>query len=320
MHGAARRVTRPRRGRRKVHEITADAVAELTRELQAEGLADWTIRGVLTPLSVVLGYAARRGYVTENVAKRLERDERPRVARREQRILEDGEIQALLAKAPAKYELLLRTAAFTGLRLGEILGLTWADVDLANGFLQVRKRLTQAGERTEPKTPQAVRSVVVDDVLAKRLAQHWQESRFQGDENYVFATETGSPMYYRNVERRGLEKAAENAGLAVAHKPKLRFHDLRHTFASMAIRDGADVVFLSRQLGHGNPSITLAIYSHLFDAERQAKAHRARMSARHGGKVAETTAGNGRETTGEVETELASIAGGNDSAEFPSAL
>jgi integrase len=87
-------------------------------------------------------------------------------------------------------------------------------------------------------------------------------------EDFVFTSQAGTPMHYRDVVRRGLDKAREASGLAA--EPTLRFHDLRHTFASLLIARGLDVVFVSRQLGHADPSITLRVYAHLFDAEKHA--------------------------------------------------
>lgn len=85
------------------------------------------------------------------------------------------------------------------------------------------------------------------------------------------------------MTKRGLHVATERAGLNGAGETKLHTHDLRHGFASMLIREGADVVFVSRQLGHANPAVTLSIYSHLFDAEAQSARMRDALEARFGG-------------------------------------
>ena len=84
----------------------------------------------------------------------------------------------------------------------------------------------------------------------------------------MFTTASGRPLNRNNVAKRGLDKAAEAAGLNGEDVPKLGFHDLRHTFASHLIRAGVDPVRASRQLGHARPSITLDIYAHEFDHAR----------------------------------------------------
>lgn len=105
------------------------------------------------------------------------------------------------------------------------------------------------------------------------------------------------------MTKRGLRKATEAAKLDRPGEPKLHAHDLRHGFASMLIREGADPVFVSRQLGHANPAITLRIYAHLFDGEAQADRMRTALEARFGsaGNTRVTRDGDGRENTGQSE-------------------
>jgi hypothetical protein len=88
--------------------------------------------------------------------------------------------------------------------------------------------------------------------------------------DFVFASQTGTGLQHRNVAPSGLEPALRRAGLGGSDKPRFRFHDCRHSFASLLIAEGLDVVFVSRQLGHANRSITLSVYSHLFDRQRHA--------------------------------------------------
>jgi integrase len=97
------------------------------------------------------------------------------------------------------------------------------------------------------------------------LRRHKLASAFSTGDDYVFATSEGTPFYYRNVASRGLAKAAEAAALNRDGLPKLSFHDLRHTYGSHLVRQGLDVVRISRQLGHARPSITLDVYSHEFE-------------------------------------------------------
>jgi len=89
-------------------------------------------------------------------------------------------------------------------------------------------------------------------------------------------------MNYRNVERRGLDQAATAAGLAGGDRPKLCLHDCRHTFASVLVAEGLDVVSVSRQLGHSSPDITLKVYAHLFDQARNADTARAALERSFG--------------------------------------
>ena len=265
----------PRLGHLRLAEITEDDLALLIADLHARGYASWTIRSVLKPLGRILAYAARRGLISSSPMRRLERGELPSVGRREMRILSRKQIASLQKAAAPAYRALLLTATFTGLRQGELLGLVWRDIDFAAGVIRVRKSLDRDGRRTEPKTAQAIRDVVLMPSLAQVLREHRLASAYSSESDFVFASATGTPMNHRNVSRRGLERAVKAAALDGSDQPKFCFHDLRHTFTSLLIAQGANVVFVSRQLGHASPDITLKVYAHLFD---QAE-HASRVSA-----------------------------------------
>lgn len=122
--------------------------------------------------------------------------------------------------------------------------------------------MTPKGEVVEQtKTDAGRREVWLADVVAKRLAEIWAATDRSGDDDYVFATANGTAL--GNVLRRGLNPAAKKAGITA--EPKLRFHDLRHTYASMLIDRGCTPADVCSQMGHANPSITLGRYTHLFN-------------------------------------------------------
>ncbi len=116
--------------------------------------------------------------------------------------------------------------------------------------------------------------------LAWQLAAHQRTTRFATDTDWVFTTSRGTPHGQRNVNRRGLQRAAEIARLEREGWPPLRFHDLRHTFASHLILDlGLDVAQVSRILGHASITITLDVYTHLFDDARHGREIRRLMAS-----------------------------------------
>jgi integrase len=280
----------PHLGRLRVGSITEDDVGALMREMRGKGLSPATIRKTVMVLGRILGHAARRGLIPVNPVARLERGERPAVERPEMRVLERHEIGAVLDAADSTHRPLLATAIFCGLRLGELLGLTWADIDFEAGLIHVRHQLDRDGQRVKPKTPQAVRSVVLMPALARILLEHRLASPFKAEDDPVFASSVGTPLHYRNVSGRGLDVALEQAGLSGGSRPKVRFHDLRHTAASLLIAEGLPVAYVAAQLGHADPSITLKVYAHLFD--RAAHAERARSALEDGyGKLLESSGG-----------------------------
>ena len=273
----------PALGKRRIQEISTDDCARLIASLRAKGLSPKTVAGGLVPLGRVFALAVRRGYASENPLRRLEASERPRVGRREQRVLNHEQIGKLLAACLPGYRPLLATALYSGMRLSELLGLTWAEVDFEAGLIRVRYQLSRArvdkpARRVALKTQAGVRDIPLLPQLGALLKRHKLASAFSGERDYVFATGLGTPLGYRNVERRGLTRAAKKAGLDGEGRQPLRLHDLRHTFASHLIVDiGLDVAQVSRILGHARPSVTLDTYTHLFDQAAHAADIRERM-------------------------------------------
>src|SRR5439155_14166026 len=134
--------------------------------------------------------------------------------------------------------------------------------DLEAGEIRVRSQLDRHERRlVEPKTVNAKRSVALMPALVQVLAEHRRRALHNTDSDYVFGTYEGTPMDARNFVRRGLTSALKRAGLLAPGQQGVRFHDLRHTYASILIGQGENVVFVSHQLGHSTPAITLSIYA-----------------------------------------------------------
>lgn len=175
------------------------------------------------------------------------------------------------------------TGAFTGMRLSELLALGWQDVDFAGGVIRVRHQLARGRRgvpprRIPPKTRASVREIPLLPQLAVVLREHKRCARFTEGSDYVFATVHGTPFLHHNVSRRVLRRAATDAGLDRDGR-RVRFHDLRHTFASHLIIDiRLDVVQVSHILGHARTSMTLDTYTHLFETARHGADVRAELA------------------------------------------
>jgi len=156
----------------------------------------------LKPLGGTFKFAARRGLATHNPVALLTGDERPTLTRREHRELTPAELEKLLAVASRySYFPLVRTAVYTGLRLGELLGLTWADVDFDRAEIHVHRQWTTGGGFSEPNTPSAVRRVVLAPELVRFLREHKARSRYSTETDFVFASKRGTALGHRNVCR-----------------------------------------------------------------------------------------------------------------------
>jgi integrase len=169
------------------------------------------------------------------------------------------------------------------MRLSEVLGLCWEDVDFAAGVIHVRHQLARGRRgvpphRIAPKTRASVRKIPLLPQLAAVLRQHKRDSHYTSGSDYVFATSRGSAFLHHNVSKRVLRRAAVDAGLDRPGR-QMRFHDLRHTFASHLIIDiRLDVAQVSAILGHARTSMTLDTYTHLFEEARHGADVRAELA------------------------------------------
>lgn len=269
---------------RRIGSLSPDDVGALLTNLRANGRSAKTTASALATLHSIIRFARRHGWITTDPVELLEPEERPRPRRRRQRVLGRAEIERLLEACPPSGRLLVTTALYSGLRISELLGLIWEDIDFPAGLIRVRAQLSRAhrGEparRVATKTPASVRAVPLIDQLSHQLARHKQASPFAASTDWVFATSRGTPHGQRNVAQRVLGRAAKSAHLNEDGWPLLRFHDLRHTFASHLIVDlGLDVAQVSRIMGHARITITLDIYTHLFDDARHTREIRRRMT------------------------------------------
>jgi integrase len=275
-----RRHVLPALGSRQVRAITPDELVAWIRRMRAR-YSPHTVHNYWGALHLVLGFAVRRGLIAGNPAASLTSSERPKPGASRRRFLSRHEIERLLDAVPERYLVAVTCALFSGLRLSELLGLTWGDIQFERGAIHVTHQLARDGSRRPLKTSAARREVVLMPELSAALRRHRLASLFSDDRDLVFCSDRGRTVGHRNLTARGLTKATERAGL-----DGVTFHVLRHTFASILIDQGHDIVFVSRQLGHANPSITLKVYAHLFDAERHADRARKQLDAEYGRLIA----------------------------------
>jgi integrase len=175
----------------------------------------------------------------------------------------------LEAAAGARLEALYVLAINTGMRQGELLALRWTDVDLNAGALHVRATLQRTREGfvfTEPKTTSSRRQVALTRAAVEALRSHHtrqaEERLHVGaaweDDDLVFANEVGQPLDATAVLRRSFYPLLERSNL-----PRIRFHDLRHTAATLLLGQGVHPKIVSEMLGHSQIAITLDLYSHV---------------------------------------------------------
>jgi integrase len=185
------------------------------------------------------------------------------------------------------YRLLISFALFTGCRAGEILGAAWKYIDWDSGEFNVRRAFRE-GHFQEPKTRTSYRSIALPAFLLKEL-RAWRLACPKSPHDLIFPNLDGRPMSYSNLITRGFHPARKRACIR-----KIRFHDLRHTFASLMISNGEDIVSVSRLMGHANASFTFNVYCHMLPRKRDPI----------GDRLASLVFGNKMETDRDAENEL----------------
>jgi len=254
-------------------KLTPQVIQSLYRQMQERGLGR-TIKVLHAILHKAMDQALKWGMVPRNV---LDAVETPKIEKKEFRPLTIEETEKFLDAALEDRLYALYVLAVTcGLRFGELLGLKWEDVDLTERRLTVRNQLQwipgagpdgKAEPRLiPPKTAKSRRTIRLPDVAVFALKRHkalqTQERLRAGDLwqdwGLVFTTEIGTPLDKSNVRNRSFYPLLEKARL-----PRIRFHDLRHTCATLLLTQGVHPKLVQEQLGHSEISMTLDTYSHI---------------------------------------------------------
>lgn len=258
---------------------TRDIQQLYTNLLKERELSPKTVRNIHGVLHRTLEQAKLLGYIRVNPADAAVT---PRVETKQVETLDAEDIGKFLAAIRGtKYEYPLFVAVFTGLRQGELLGLTWDCVDFEHGLLLINKQHNRVKGDTEfrfasLKNDKARVLTVADEVmevlkLQKRRQEVWAATLGDGwsnPDNLVFTTEFGryinNKVLYQNFKR--IMKKLGN--------PNLRFHDLRHTYAVNSLRAGDDIKTLQENLGHATASFTLSTYAHATPGMKRESAKR----------------------------------------------
>ncbi len=247
--------------------------------IQVHALADSTAQRIFSVLRLVMDGAVRDGHVRRNPVAVIKA---PSAPSREARFLSPDEVVRLLEAARgSRYLPVLTLIAATGVRKGEALALTWADVDLDRRLMRIRGTLSRvSGELvvTSPKTSHSRRvlpltSGMIALLTAHRAAQDLERVNAHNlwrERGFVFATETGAPLDPRNV-LRALTTAARKAGLA-----DVTVHTLRHSAATAMLESGVHPKAVSELLGHSDIRITADVYGHVSTAIAEAAWSRCR--------------------------------------------
>lgn len=260
------RYIKPMLGKVKLKDLSIRVINRFYEELVSAGVGVSHIRYCHRVLHAALEQAVKNGMLGRNPAHG---STLPRLPYKEMQTLNEQQVvQFLVAASVSRYKVLYHLAVTTGMRYSELRGLSWSDVDWIKGTISVRRQIQDiAGKGSlagAPKTHSGIRTVLLGESSLnalreqrQRVESEWSEAgdRWQ-DNDLIFPSKNGTPFVTITVH----EDFAYT--LKAANLPKIRFHDLRHTAASLMLNRGVPALVVAKILGHSNPTITLSIYAH----------------------------------------------------------
>lgn len=270
----------PKIGGIRLDRLTPAHVQGLYAALEREGASCHIRRLAHAVLRRSLKQALKWGMVPRNVCDAVEP---PRIARRDIQPLTGDQVAQLFSAAEGdRLEALYVVAVATGLRLGELFGLQWKDVDLDGGAITVRYTLSEVNGKltlAEPKTAKGRRRVELPGIAVDALLSHRKAMLAEGSlgGGYVFCNQSGGPLRRSHFHSQQFKPLLKSAGL-----PSIRFHDLRHTAATLLLGEGVHPKVVQERLGHSQISVTLDTYSHVLPTMQRDAANRLETMFRAG--------------------------------------
>lgn len=227
----------PTLGHLRLREIRHPDLQQLVDRLVADGCAPTTVQGAITPLRAIYRRAITRAHATDNPTRGLEL---PAVRSKPRRFASPAEAEQILNGLTGAARALWATGLYAGLRRGELIGLQWEDVDLAEGVIRVRRGWDAVDGEIAPKSRKGKRNVPIPAALRDPLLEHRM-------------TSTGTSVFGTGYTVRKLADQVT----------ALSLHDARHTYASLMIAADVNAKALSTFMGHANIGVTLDLYGHL---------------------------------------------------------
>ena len=270
----------PTLGQIKLQQLTATHIQKLYDMKRQQQLSPRTIHHIHFILRRALDDAIQLHHLWQNVCQDVVLPRKPKGHLIAKALTIEQARQLLVATHDDELEALYMLAITTGMRQGELLALTWKDFDFTTGKLQIRRSLHRVPHKgtiaSELKTVSSRRCIQMTtgarDALQRHALQQQRTAREQeagwNKEGWIFCNTRGKPLHVTDLIRRSFRPLLEKAGL-----PPMRFHELRHTTATLLLSMGTHPKIVQELLGHSNIMITLEIYSHVLPPLQEETMH-----------------------------------------------
>ena len=242
-----------------INRINFDSIEKYMDKAVREGVTPPTLKKILITLGGILKYATRKRYIDFNPSREIDKPKGNGSAKENVNFLKPPEIRIMIENTEGqKYKVLFKLAVMSGMREGELLGLKWTDIDWFNSQVHV-KRTFNHGRFYEPKSEASRRCIDLGPSVISELKK-WQLACLPNELDLIFPNAEGNPMDCMNLVKRHFHPALRRAGLR-----RIRFHDLRHTYAALLIDQGEHPKYIQRQMGHSSIKVTMDTYGHLME-------------------------------------------------------
>lgn len=265
-------------GSKKARQLKPEHIDLMINKIIENGFTTTTARHYYNVLNNAYNWGISREYVIKNPCALVDK---PKEAKTEMKVYNDEQLHKLLNRIKhMTCYIPVMLAATTGMRLGEVCGLTWDCVDLNKGFIEVKKQLQEVNGKLELaplKTAVSSRKIILLDytiISLKNLKETQSENRsYLGDKysklGYVVCKNDGSPYAPSYVGRNYRRVLKEYKICEELDIPIIRFHDLRHTHATLMLKNNTHPKIVADRLGHSNIKMTLDTYSHILPDMQQ---------------------------------------------------
>ena len=249
--------------KRKAKDLKKRDFENLILDWKKQNYISKSINSMIIFLQAIYSYGVENNLLNENPLKKIKKlpPEKKKI-----RFLSETEIKLFLKKArelTPDYYVLFYTAIFTGMRRGELLALEWSDIDFNKKTINVNKQVYR-GRLSDTKTFSSTRIINIPDSLARILYEHKSNSKVLC--KIVFCNESGKYLHPYNMSERYYKRVLKAVAQELSYEneiSKLRFHDLRHTYATYLLSKNIPVKYVQEQLGHANSRVTLDTYGHV---------------------------------------------------------